>query len=58
MTDTTRILDGLDLPELVVPEPELNGRSNGVPLLDSRWSFVDQCRRLIDSKAYLNGGAS
>jgi hypothetical protein len=28
---------------------------NGVPLLDSRWSFAEQCRQLIHSKAYRNG---
>jgi hypothetical protein len=27
-------------------------------LLDSSWSFAEQCRRLIASKAYREGGAS
>jgi outer membrane receptor for monomeric catechols len=28
------------------------------PLVDSSWSFVEQCKALIDSKAYRIGGAS
>jgi hypothetical protein len=28
------------------------------PLLDSRWGFAEQCRRLIDSKRYTNGSNS
>ncbi len=27
------------------------------PLLDSRWSFAKECRRLIDSKAYRPNGS-
>ena len=27
-----------------------------MPLLDSSWSFAEQCKRLIDSKAYRIGG--
>jgi hypothetical protein len=45
-----------DLPEVVVPEAQLNGEG-GTPLLDSRWTFAEQCRRLIDSKAYRLGDA-
>jgi hypothetical protein len=49
--------DDFDLPEMVVPEPELDD-VRGEPLLDSRWSFAEQCRQLIASKAYReNGGA-
>jgi hypothetical protein len=44
----------LELPVPEVPAAELNGRVHGVPLLDSRWSFAQQCRRLIDSKEYRN----
>lgn len=51
-------IDDFDLPELVVPEAELNGGSNGLPLLDSRWSFAEQCGRLIDSKAYRDDGGT
>lgn len=46
-----------DLPTPIVPEPEVIG-SNGTPLLDSAWSFVEQCRRLKASRAYENGGVS
>jgi hypothetical protein len=48
-----------DLPSVPpVPVAEVSGR-NGKPLLDSAWPFVDQCKALIDSKAYrLNGGGS
>jgi hypothetical protein len=49
---------GIALPELVVPGPQLNGRSNGSPLLDSRWTFMDQCERLIASKSYDLRGAA
>lgn len=53
INDALRIdVDDFDLPEIVVPQAELNGGSNSVPLLDSRWPFVEQCRRLIQSKAY------
>jgi hypothetical protein len=47
--------NGFTLPELVVPAAELNGGADGLPLLDSGWSFADECRRLIASKAYRNG---
>ena len=58
INDALRVdADDFDLPELVVPDAVLNGESNGLPLIDSGWSFVDQCRRLIDHKAYrLAGG--
>lgn len=39
-----------------VPEPEVSGR-NGLPLIDSRWEFADQCHRLLASKDYEGGGA-
>jgi hypothetical protein len=32
-------------------------REYGLPLIDSSWSFEEQCRRLIDSKAYRLGGS-
>ena len=41
----------IELPPAVVPLPVVDGR-NGTPLLDSRWSFSEQCRRLIAGKAY------
>jgi hypothetical protein len=46
----------VELPPIVVPGAELNGAVHPLPLLDSRWSFAEQCRALIDSKAYGNGG--
>ncbi len=39
-----------DLPE--IPGPTDLAERGGLPLLDSRWSWAEQTRRLIDSKAY------
>lgn len=48
-------VDQFDLPEIPpLPEPVLTG-VQPEPLLDSRWDFREQCRRLIASKAYTNG---
>jgi hypothetical protein len=44
-------VDDFDLPEIVIPEAEVSG-SNGQPLLASRWPFAEQCKALIESKAY------
>ncbi|HEX2298147.1 MAG TPA: hypothetical protein VHH34_06470 [Pseudonocardiaceae bacterium] len=50
--------DDIDhLPAAVVPAADVLGRGDGTPLLDSRWSFAEQCRRLIDSKAYRESAA-
>jgi hypothetical protein len=58
INDALRIdASDFDLPEVVVPEAQLNG-GGGLPLLDSRWDFAEQCARLIDSKAYRLDGAS
>src|ERR1035441_3018483 len=46
----------VDLPEAVVPEPELNGQPDRLPLIDSDDSFAEQTRRLKQSKAYEGGG--
>ena len=48
-------VDGFDLPGIEVPEAEPSG-VQPMPLLDSEWSFAEQCKRLIDSKAYRIGG--
>jgi hypothetical protein len=48
----------LDLPPILVPEADLTGKTHPLPLLDSSWPFAEQCRRLIDSKAYRLGGGS
>lgn len=45
-----------DLPPIVPPEAETAG-DDGLPLFDSRWDFAEQCRALIASKRYANGGA-
>jgi hypothetical protein len=45
------------LPEIVIPEAESGGVASDLPLIDSRWDFAEQCRALIDSKAYRNGDA-
>ena len=45
--------DQFDLPEPVIPEADLDpDREMPVPLCDSRWTFREQCRRLIASKKY------
>jgi hypothetical protein len=48
----------MDLPPIVVPTADLTDKTHPLPLLDSSWSFTEQCKRLIDSKAYRNGGES
>lgn len=48
----------LDLPPIEVPEADLTGKTHPLPLLDSSWSFTEQCKALIDSKAYRLGGGS
>jgi len=45
-------IDADDLPSIVVPEPQLNGPPDGLPLIDSMWSFTEQTRRLIAHKGY------
>jgi hypothetical protein len=58
INDALRIdVDDFDLPPIAVPEAQVS-ESNGLPLLDSRWPFVSQCRALIASKAYENGDGS
>jgi hypothetical protein len=47
-----------DLPEFEIPVPETNGAIHGKPLLDSRWSFTDQCQALNDAKTYSKGMAA
>jgi hypothetical protein len=52
INDALRIdVDDLELPPIVVPTAEQNG-VHPLPLLDSGWSFAEQCRRLLDSKGY------
>jgi hypothetical protein len=45
--------DDFDLPDIVIPEPEVGDlEANGEPLIDSGWSYSQAARRLIASKAY------
>ncbi len=44
-----------DLPTIDLPDAETRGVATHPPLIDSRWDFAEQCRALIDSKAYRNG---
>ena len=46
-----------ELPEIEIPQADLNGRNPGLPLVDSRWSFVEQCQALIAAKRYSDDGA-
>ena len=41
-----------DLPAFDIPVYESNGKVHGLPLVDSRWSFTEQCQALIATKAY------
>ena len=58
LLETVRIDAGMfDLPEIpAVPEPVIDHDSHPEPLCDSRWSFAEQCRRLIASKSYTDVG--
>ena len=42
------------IPDL--PQPVIDENSQPEPLLDTLWTFPEQCRRLIASRAYRNGG--
>jgi hypothetical protein len=44
--------DEFELPKPIVPEPELNGHLNGLPLIDSTWDWVAQTLALKASKEY------
>ena len=53
LTEQLRVdVDDFDLPAFDIPTAELNGNVHGTPLVDSRWSFREQCRALIDAKTY------
>ena len=46
----------IDLPAYRHPaRRDLNGHQPAAPLIDSRWTFAEQCERLIASKAYDEG---
>jgi hypothetical protein len=42
----------IQLPEAIVPEPELDEEPDGLPLIDSGWGWAEQTRRLKASKSY------
>jgi hypothetical protein len=54
INDSMRIdVSDLDLPAIDVPTADLfPGKAYPMPLVDSRWSFAEQCQALINSKAY------
>ena len=43
-------------PRPALPEPEITVEPDGQPLIDSAWSWAEQSRRLIASKAYDGAG--
>jgi hypothetical protein len=50
-------LTDFDVPDVPgIPEANLTGKVHSMGLLDSSWSFTEQCKRLIDSKAYTQTG--
>jgi len=56
LNDQLRIdIDPDDLPPIELPEAADPGGGPLLPLVDSRWSFADQCQALIDAKHYTNG---
>jgi hypothetical protein len=58
ITNALRIdISDFDLPPIPeVPQPDVTHyASHPEPLVDSSWSFAEQCRRLVESKRY--GGA-
>ncbi len=57
LNDALRVeeVEGIELPEIPdIPEAAVDG-IHGKPLIDSRWDWADQSRRLIAHKAYENG---
>jgi hypothetical protein len=49
-------VDDFDLPDIGIPEARITQGLAPQPLLDSSWTFAEQCKALIDSKAYRLGG--
>jgi hypothetical protein len=49
---------GFNLSAIEIPTADVDYYLQPNPLLDSWWSFTEQCKALIDSKAYRLGGAS
>jgi hypothetical protein len=44
--------DGYALPDPEIPEARVTAKPDGLPLIDSSWSWTEQSRRLIASKGY------
>jgi hypothetical protein len=58
INDALRLdVDDFDLPAIEPPEAVIDEMSQPSGLVDSRWDFAEQCRELIDSKAYRLGGS-
>jgi hypothetical protein len=51
-------VDSDDLPVIEIPDADLDGEGGLPPLISSWWDFAEQCRALIDSKAYRDGGTA
>ncbi len=47
----------VDLPDVEIPEPEVDVGLQGEPLLSSEWPWSDQTKALIARKSYMDGGA-
>ena len=43
---------GIELPEIEVPEAEVDVNAQGLPLISSEWSWVEQTQRLKARKGY------
>lgn len=53
INDQLRIsVDDYDLPDIEIPESRIFPGLAPSPLISSKWSFTEQCKALIDSKAY------
>ena len=53
INDSLRIdPSGIDLPPIVIPDPEFSTQPADEALINSDWSFGEQTRRLIAEKAY------
>ena len=42
----------IELPEVVIPEPEIDPALHGMPIISSAWPWVEQTKALIARKAY------
>jgi hypothetical protein len=42
----------IDLPPITIPDPVLPPEPESPPVIDSRWTFTEQCDRLKAAKEY------